>query len=320
MEKTHVSRFSAHLDTDTEVDTDVGVTWMIMHDSGDTTIIGHGGVTRGFTTFVGFDMRRRRGVVVLCNSLDFDVSRIGRILLESEWNSNLRPKEIKNSGPLDDAYVGQYTISPALATRTLSRHGIGIRREEDRLYVQITGQATWPKHVLTPPVRDELAPESENVFFERLSGVRLTFSRDASGNVTGFSGSYRGHAFSYDKISDQPPKAPEPPKPNVAIVLDAKYLDACVGDYEFAPDTAYPTGMKLTFWREGDQLVGRASGENTLQGAFDVYPASETNFFITVDGAQLTFIKNEKGEVTTVIHRYPGTPGYEGKKLSASAK
>jgi hypothetical protein len=62
-------------------------------------------------------------------------------------------------------------------------------------------------------------------------------------------------------------------------------------------------------------LAGLASGENVLQGAFDIYPASETNFFITVDGAQLIFIKNEKGEVTTLIHRYPGNPGYEGKKL-----
>ncbi len=320
LEKTHVPQFHAYLETDSDVATDVGLTWMIMRDSGDATLIGHGGLTRGFTTFIGFDMARHRGVVVLCNSLDLDASRIGRVLLESEWNSDLRPKGIKLIGPTADRYVGQYKISPAQALGSLARHGIGIRRERGRLFIQVTGPATWPKHVLTPPVTDELVPESESVFFERLSGLPITFSRDASDRVTGFSGHFLGHAFAYDKIGDQPPEAPEPPKPNRAITLGAGDLAACVGHYEFAPNNAFPVGMKLMLWREGDHLMGQASGENTLQGAFDVYPASKTNFFIPADGAQLTFVKNEKGEVKSVIHHYPGRPGCDGRKLPAKAK
>lgn len=35
--------------------------------------------------------------------------------------------------------------------------------------------------------------------------------------------------------------------------------------YQFAPNTAYPTGMKMTNWREGDQLVGQEWGQKTLQ-------------------------------------------------------
>ena len=316
MRKTHVSLFHAHLDTDMEADTDIGITWMILHDSDDTTIIGHGGLTRGFTTYVGFDLARHRGAVVLCNSLDFDSYRIGRILLESGWNSELRPTETKISGQSDDPYVGQYKIPPPQATVTLSRHGLGIRREGDRLFIQVTGPATWPKHVLTPPVTDELLPESGAVFFERLSGVRLTFSRDVRGNVTGFSGRYRGQPFSYDTFSNQPPKAPEPPNSGVAIALDAKRLDACVGCYEFTPNIAYPTGIKLTIRRERDQLVGQEWGRNALQGAFDIYPESETNFFRAVDSAQLTFTKSDKGEVTAVTQHYPGLPGWDGKRLT----
>jgi CubicO group peptidase (beta-lactamase class C family) len=320
MERTHVSHFHAHLDTDMEADTDIGITWMITHDSGDTTIIGHGGLTRGFTTYVGFDIAQHHGVVVLCNSLDLDSYRIGRILLESQWSSDLRPTESKMSNQIDDSYVGQYRISAAQAIGALSRHGIGIRREGDRLFIQVTGPATWPKHVLTPPVTDELLPESENIFFERLSGVPIIFSRDARGNVTGFSGHYQGHAFSYDRISDQAPNIPESPKPGVAIKLDAKHLAACVGYFEFAPNTVFPAGMKLNIWREGDHLTGQASGENALQGAFDIYPQSETNFFIPVDGAQLIFVKNGNADVTSIIHKYPGRPGCEGKKLSDPTK
>ena len=316
LEKTRVPHFQAHRDTDTDVDTDIGVTWMIMHDSDDTTIIGHGGLTRGFTTCIGFDLARHRGVVVLCNSLDLDSYRIGRILLESEWNSELRPRQAKIRGLMDHSYVGQYKISAAQATRALSRHGLGIRREGNRLFIQVTGPDTWPKHVLTPPVTDELVPESGGVFFERLSGVRLTFSRDARGNVNGFSGRYRGQPFSYDKFSDEPPKASEPPNPSVAIALDTKHIDACVGRYEFAPNSAYPTGMKLTIRREGVQLIGQEWGQNALQGAFDIYPESETNFFRPVDGAKLTFIKSDKGEVATVTQHFPGHPGWEGKKIA----
>jgi hypothetical protein len=73
--------------------------------------------------------------------------------------------------------------------------------------------------------------------------------------------------------------------------------------------------MKLTIWRNGDQLVGRARGENTLQGAFDLYPESATNYLIKVNGAQLTFIKDHNGVMETVVHRETGVPEMVGKRL-----
>lgn len=314
LKKTHVARFRAGLDADTDVDTDIGLTWMIMHDTDKTTIIGHGGLTRGFTTFVGFDKARHRGVVVLCNSLDLDVSRIGRILLECEWRPELRPSRASTSGQMDQL-CGQYRISPAQANGTFTRHGIGIYREGDRVFMEITGAATWPKRVLTPPVEDELVPESENVFFQRLSGVRIQFSRDVRGNITGFSGRYRDRAFSYVEVSDQPPKVPGPPKPSVAVRLDSRHLDVLAGNYEFSPNGAYPKGLKLTIWRDGDQLIGQFSGENALQGAFDIHPASETDFFITIDGSHLTFRKNDRGAATAVIYHQDRQADLEGHRI-----
>jgi hypothetical protein len=80
---------------------------------------------------------------------------------------------------------------------------------------------------------------------------------------------------------------------HLATKLDAKLLHAIVGRYELAPHA------DLTIWRNGDQLFGQARGEKTLQGMFDIYPESETNFLVKVTGAQLTFNKNAKREVTT---------------------
>jgi hypothetical protein len=114
----------------------------------------------------------------------------------------------------------------------------------------------------------------------------------------------------------EPPRTlSEVPKPHDVIKLDAKLLDACIGEYEFAPDNVFFTGMKLTIRRKGDHLVGRALGRNALPGALDVYPESETNFLVKINGAQLTFIKNDKGAVTAVIHHMAGLPDSMGKKL-----
>jgi hypothetical protein len=368
---------------------------MITRDLQGTTIVQHGGLTRGFITLACFNMTRRRGVLVLCNSQDFDVPRIGLLLLESEWQSDRRPKETRISSQVYDSYVGQYQLSPdfalgmltirqfllnapkaviyvpagfclavllvllwraasfrkrciilggaALASCllaalmalvlshmvcTLLHPGVGIRREGNRIFAQYTlnldrlsapiASKLFPQIPikLLPHLMVELLPESETHFFDRLTGLPVTFSQDDRGNATRLTAPYQGKAFSYEKISDQPPKAPEPPHRPVSIKLDTKLLDVCAGHYEFTPKALFPTGMKLTIWREGDHLVGQAWGEKVPTGIFDIYPESETNFFPkTIDWLQLTFIKNDKGEVTSVHYHLVWCPDIEGKKL-----
>jgi len=114
---------------------------------------------------------------------------------------------------------------------------------------------------------------------------------------------------------EMPRTAPEAPEPQIVIKLDAKLLDACVGEYEIAPDNVFGTGTKVTIRRNGDQLIWQGFGRHALPGALDLYPESETNFFLKINGAQVTFIKNDKGEVTAIIHHMAGLPESEGKKL-----
>jgi hypothetical protein len=112
-----------------------------------------------------------------------------------------------------------------------------------------------------------------------------------------------------------PRTAPEGPKQHDIIKLDAKLLDACIGEYEIAPDNVFGTGTKVTISRNRDHLVWQAFGGDGLPGALDLYPESETNFFLKINGAQVTFIKNDKGEVMAIIHHMAGLPDSEGKKL-----
>ena len=62
--------------------------------------------------------------------------------------------------------VGEYVLTPAF---TLS-----ITREGTALFLQATGQPKFP-----------IFAESETAFFFRVADAQLTFTKDASGSVTG---------------------------------------------------------------------------------------------------------------------------------------
>jgi hypothetical protein len=209
---------------------------------------------------------------------------------------------------------------------------IGVRAEGDRLYAEATGRGLWsirdwhyaqatglgsqPMDVIWPTIPTELLAKSETQFFDRLSAMPVTFARDARGAVTRLIIRNRGKTYAYDRVSDEPPKTPELPKPRVAINLNAELLDAYIGQYYFPPHDLSPSGIKMTIWREGDQLVGQVHGDNVIHGAFDIYPESETSFFLKIDGSRLVFTKNSKGEVTKVAHQMGGREAIEGAKLT----
>jgi hypothetical protein len=114
-----------------------------------------------------------------------------------------------------------------------------------------------------------------------------------------------------------PAMAAEVPKPHVAIKLDAKLLDVCVGQYEFPPENYMGwTGTKLTIWRQGDQLRGQFAAMN-MYGDFDLYPESETNFFVENSPRQFSFVKNDEGVTAIIFHPGQGLPDTEGKKLKS---
>jgi CubicO group peptidase (beta-lactamase class C family) len=73
--------------------------------------------------------------------------------------------------------------------------------------------------------------------------------------------------------------------------VDPKIYDAYVGDYELAPN------FIVSITREDDHLMGQPSG----QPKSEIFPSSETEFFLKVVDAQITFVKNEQGQVTQLI-------------------
>ncbi|MFY9554882.1 MAG: DUF3471 domain-containing protein [Blastocatellia bacterium] len=77
--------------------------------------------------------------------------------------------------------------------------------------------------------------------------------------------------------------------------IDMKTYDAYAGDYAIGPQV-------FTITKEGDKLMFSVPG----QGKVEAFPESETKFFFTVIDAQVTFMKNERGEVTELLFEVNG--------------
>lgn len=82
----------------------------------------------------------------------------------------------------------------------------------------------------------------------------------------------------------------EIPGTEVIAKVDPKIYDAYVGEYQLGP-------MVLTITREGDHFWAQPTG----QPKAELFPESETKFFLKVVDAKITFAKDESGKVTHLI-------------------
>lgn len=75
------------------------------------------------------------------------------------------------------------------------------------------------------------------------------------------------------------------------VKVDPKIYDAYAGRYELAPN------LILTISRQGDRLMAEATGQPQVE----LFPESETKFFLKVVDAKVTFVKDDKGKVSHLI-------------------
>ncbi|GAB3935951.1 serine hydrolase [Larkinella terrae] len=82
---------------------------------------------------------------------------------------------------------------------------------------------------------------------------------------------------------------------NAEIPKDAtvstEVLEKYVGKYELAPS------FIIEITRADSQLYGQATG----QGKFELFPQSETEFYLKVVPAKVSFVKDEKGQISQLI-------------------
>src|ERR1043166_705101 len=79
------------------------------------------------------------------------------------------------------------------------------------------------------------------------------------------------------------------------VKIDPRRFDELIGQYAFveSPD------LVLSVFREGDKFFIQA----TNQGRIEVFPASETKFFVKIFDADATFTRDGGGKVTGLVWR-----------------
>jgi hypothetical protein len=89
------------------------------------------------------------------------------------------------------------------------------------------------------------------------------------------------------------------------ISLDPKLLDAFVGKYEFGPNAI------ATVTREGDAIRWRGGNRMPVT----LVPLSPTQFFAKETETEMMFVKNENGQVTSVVLRLGSCQDSKAKKI-----
>jgi CubicO group peptidase (beta-lactamase class C family) len=88
----------------------------------------------------------------------------------------------------------------------------------------------------------------------------------------------------------------EMPKDHKVAKVDPKIYDAYVGRYQLAPN------IIATFSRDGDRFWVQVTGQPKVE----VFPESETSFFLKAVDATVRFLKDDTGKVTNVAIKQGG--------------
>lgn len=147
---------------------EVALGWHILEHNGNE-IIWHNGGTGGYRSWMGFDLKKRTGVVVLSNSAN-GVDDIGQHLIDSTlpllpYEAPKQRTAITVDPKVLEAYVGRYQLTPQFI--------VTVTREQAALFIQATGQ---PKF--------EVFAETPTEFFLKVVNAQITFVIGPDGRAT----------------------------------------------------------------------------------------------------------------------------------------
>ncbi len=232
--------------------------------------IAHGGGIHGFNTFAARLPEEGIYVAALSNYPGGGMGP-GPLALKAAALTAGDPFPEFRPAPVPSAtlerYVGVYRIDEQ-STRTVTV-------EEGKLYTQRSGGT-----------KIEAIPHSETGFFYEQSLTHFEIVLDEAGKVS--------HMLMYHDGADEPERADYTDEEIVVrteVAADPAIYERYVGRYELAE------GFVLTITREGDRLFSQATG----QAKVEIFPSSETEFFLKVVDAQLTFEVGASGPATAVV-------------------
>jgi CubicO group peptidase (beta-lactamase class C family) len=230
-------------------------------------IIEHGGGINGFTTYALRMPADRIFVAILTNR---DSSGPGAVAFKvaalALGKPYQEPAAITLTASQLDQYVGVYQLD--------DKGEVIIRRDGEKLLANLPGGG-----------RAEIVPSSETQLFIRDSRTRFSFTKNTTG-VTGFVLRDRYETDQVARKTDKPL-----PAEHKEVAVDARVYEAYVGEYEIAPN------FTITITKDSNKLMAQA----TAQPKLELFPESQTRFFVKEASIQIEFVVDGSGKATSLV-------------------
>jgi serine-type D-Ala-D-Ala carboxypeptidase/endopeptidase len=257
-----------------EAGAQVAMNWMLATVNG-RSLRFHEGGTGGFSSLVGFDRERGRGVVLLCDTAWTSLGGLADLGLHLMDPSHPAPGPRRVATPepaLLDALVGEYNLGGLALT---------VRRESDALFVQAVGQPEF-----------ELGYDSAGDFYPLALDALLHPVRQAGGGY-GFTWS-QGGAVTEAKRTDASSKEKAAARPRVEV--DTATLKGYEGEYPLMP------GFVLAVFVDGDILYVQGTGQPRIAVA-----ATARDAFVAESvAAEIGFERDDAGKVVALVLKQGG--------------
>jgi CubicO group peptidase (beta-lactamase class C family) len=254
----------------------IGLAWHLTAD--DPPIIWHNGGTGGYRSFIGFEPRGKRGVVVLVN-ISQSPDGLGFGLLRGDKKREAVPAPATTGATtavkLED-YVGRYPLAPTFV--------MSVTTDRGQLFVQASGQSQL-----------SLFPVAADRFKVKDVDAEVSFERDAVGKIVALVLHQNGF--------DQRAPRSEVSVP-VEITLLAEQLREYAGDYSLTP------AVMLSVTEQDGGLAVQVTGQPRLP----VYASAKDKFFYKAVDAQITFQRDAAGRVNGVMLHQGGRDFVAAKK------
>lgn len=277
----------------------VGLGWHIA-PGGEHQIIWHSGETGGYTTFIGFIEETKTGVAVFTNSSE-NVDDIGFHLLEPTSSlKTIKPHittwlketiETKGPGKLDKEFK-------ALKAKNAGQYDIDENDINTLGYYYMNGNAIDAAIALFKINMMEF-PSSFNVYDSY--GEALMKKGNTKEAIKNYKISLElnpGNENGIDMLSKMGVTYQKK-----ELIVAENILQSYVGTYPLAP----AFNIKIT--RDGTHLFGQATGQNQ----FELFPKSDTEFYLKITVASIVFGKDKDGMMSLTLYQNGAVLG--GKRI-----
>lgn len=257
--------------------TGYGYGWFLRQLQGSPTIE-HGGAINGYLCNGIYLPNEDVFVAVFSNSTGKSPDAVSTKMAAIAIGKPLNYTEITVPENVLDQYTGVYTDEDG-NERVISRDGA-------QLYSQRSGGARYKIMLFA----------ADKFFFDD-SFTTMAFNRNAAGTVTDGVTDDRGTRIIWTRTNKPVPK-------HIEVSLTPEILSRYVGNFELMP------GFQITMTVEGDRIFTQGTGQPKVE----IFPESETRFFLKVVDATLDFVVDESGKCDKfVLHQ--GGRDLEGKRI-----